>query len=438
MELFGSMQSALRRTLFWLLLSGTSAILTSCGGSSTPAQVGLPTPPAGGSVNSYVGGQANSPSEVSPWSVTIDHTKNVYSYTNPNSAGAATTTGSFAPLTGGFLVLLGSNGYQNGLALELPGEAVILRPGDTTAAPVFAVQQSSCFAIGGSQKFLFVYSPGLSGQGSVLTGAAEPEPFFGRIYASTSSDGNSWQFDNLTEFSSPLLYVAQGVPSDAGYPGYAAGYPGTCSASNGTASVTSSPMGSFTGGSAYPLPTQSVISPGGFFFTNQSYANVPSSANWNYPAISAWGLSEPPEPLTVGGFATANYVGFLTETTGNNSTYFTQLVGFGNAPIAGTTMTGGTFPNDDPTQLPIQEMSVTFGSQDALNNGVYYLAKLNIPYGGQFDSCASPAPGINGIPTCTYSAVATVSHLSAYAPYSIMVSAVDSSGNQKLLVLFHQ
>jgi hypothetical protein len=426
MEILRAIKRALRCNLGWVLTLGMSAMLTACGGGSKPPLAGLPEPVPAGQVNSYVGGQGNSPSEESTWSVTINHSNNSYSYTNPNSGSTVPTTGALSNPTGGFLILLDQNGYQNGLALEIPREAIILRPGDSTVAPVFAVQQASCFPIGGNVKFLFNFSPGLTGTN---------EAGFGRIYASTSTDGSAWEFNNQTEYVAPN----GSVPSDADFPGYPSGYSGDCSASNGAASVTSTPLAYFSNGSAtstYNIPTEYVISPAGYFFENQSYANVPAAVGWNYPAISAWGVSEPSAPLIIGSVATANYVGFLFEASVDSSTYRTRLVGFGNAPIAGTVMTGGTFPNEDPTQPVTVNMSVTFGTQDPLNKGLYYLAKLTIPYDGDQSNCATPVPNQNGTLTCTYDAVATVG-FSDYR-YTIILSAFDASGDQKTLVLFAQ
>jgi len=403
-------------------------MLTGCGGS-TPPQVGLPTQPGAAPVNSYVGGQGNSPSEALPWSVTIDRSKNVYSYSNPSSPSPVPVTGSVAALTGGSLVLLGPNGYQNGLAVEIPGDAIILRPGDTTTAPVFAVRQASCFTIGGNVKFLFVFSPGLT-----ITNQA----FFGRVYASTGSDATQWQFSNQTLYQAP----SGSLPSNAIVPGYPGDYPGTCTSSSGSAAVSSAPLANFGAGSqnssTYTLPTEYVISPGGFFFENQDYVNVPPALGWSYPAISAWGVSEPPAPLAVGATAQVSYVGFLFETTNGNKTYRTRLVGFGGSSVSGTVMTGGTFPNEDPTQPSTVNMSITFGTQDPLNNGVYYLAKLTTPDDGTAFtiSCLTYGVGQSGTPACTNNAVATVGY--SNGRYAIILSAIDTSGNQEMLVLFQQ
>jgi hypothetical protein len=383
----------------------------------------LPNLPPVGQVNSYLGKPGNSQADSSLWTVTFDRSKNVYSY-NPISASASPTTGSFAPLTSDFLILLGQDGYQDGLALELPGEAALLRPGDSTTPLIFAVQQASCFPIVGSVKFLYAFSPGLTSTG---------EAVYGRIYASTATDGSSWQFDNQTEYQEP---DGKDVPADADFPGYPSGFPGNCSASSGSATVASSPLTYFNNGATYTAPAEYAINPAGFFFENQNYANVPGNAGWTYPDISAWGMSEASVPISTGGVATTNYVGFLFEANVSSGAYRTRPVGFGNAPISGTTMVGGTFPNEDPTQLPSGDMSVTFGAQDPLNNGLYYFAKLTIPYDGGQASCASAVPNQLGILTCTYPAVAIASRPSGQ--YAVILSAFDANGDQKTLVLFQQ
>lgn len=428
-----SMKSSLPVGLPAALLLIALAAASGCGGSRTPT-IGLPGAPPAGDVNSYLGQPGDTPSDNALWSVTIDRSKNTYSY-GPTSGGTAATSGSMAILNNNFIILLGQNGYQNGLAVEVPGQAVILRPGGSTAPLIFAVQQTSCFTIGGNVKFLYALSPGISGPTS---------PFFGQIYAATSSDGTGWQFNNQTNYVSPYQFGTlenNDVPSDAEFPGYPAGYSATCNAAQGAAAVNATPLAYFNNGaSTFSVPTQFVISPSGIFFENQNYTNVPSTEGWQYPNISAWGVSEPPLPLQVVGVATASYAGFLFETNSNLTTFRTRLVGFGNAPISGTVMDGGTFPNEDPTQLPDINMSVTFGSQDPLNNGLYYLAKLTIPNDAPSTftgNCLSYGFSETGTSTCTNVGVAMVGE-QQNGVYTIIMSASDTSGNQETLVLFQQ
>jgi len=413
-----------------LLLLALTAV-TGCGGTKSQLTI-LPGPPPAAEVNSYVGQPGDSPSETSLWGVTIDRSKNVYSY-GPTSGGAA-TSGSIAILINNFIILLGPNGYQSGLAVEVPGQAIILRPGDSTAPLVFAVQQPSCFAIGGNVKFLYALSPGINGPSS---------PFFGQIYAATSSDGSGWQFNNQTNYVSPYQFAVlnnSNVPSAAEFPGYPADFPATCSAAQDAATVNATPLAYFNDdANTFSVPTQFVISPGGLFFENQSYVNVPLTEGWQYTNVSAWGVSESPLPLPVGGVATANYLGFLFESYPSSAMYRTRLVGFGNAPISGTVMNGGTFPSEDPTQAPNLDMSVTFNTQDPLNNGQYYLAKLTIPNDAPSTftgSCLSYGLSQTGNSTCTDDGVAMVGEQNGL--YTIIMSASDASGNQKTLVLFQQ
>jgi hypothetical protein len=411
------------------------AAASSCGGGTSAPPVGLPGAPPVVDVNSYVGQPGDSPTDNSLWSININRTANTYSY-GPTSGPA--TTGSTAILNNNFVVLLGANGYQSGLAVENPGQGIILRPGDSTAPLVFAVQQPSCFSIGGNVKFLYALSPGINGPTS---------PFFGEIYAATSSDG-SWQFNNQTNFVSPYQFSAQegsNVPSASEFPGYPGDFPATCAASNGAATVSATPLAYFNGGAdTFPVPTQFVISPGGLLFENQNYASVPVTEGLDYTNVSDWGVSEPDMPLVVGGFAAANYVGFLFESDPSSAIYRTRLVGFGNAPIAGTVMNGGTFPNEDPTQPVTVNMSVTFNTQDPLNNGVYYLAKLTIPNDAPSTftgSCLSYGVSTTGTSTCTNDGVAMVGQQNTPgvgAQYTIIMSASDANGDQKTLVLFQQ
>jgi hypothetical protein len=319
-----------------LLVSFSAALLlialgvaSGCGGKSQAPLVGLPGVPQAGEVNSYVGQPGDSPSNNALWGVTVDRTNNTYSY-GPTSGGTPATTGSIAVLNNNFIVLLGPNGYQNGLAVEVPGQAVILRPGDSTQPLVFAVQQPSCFDIGGNVKFLYALSPGISGPN---------DPFFGRIYAATSSGQGAWQFNNQTNYVSPYQFEVESnsnVPSAADFPGYPADFSATCNSAQQAATVSATPLAYFNdGATTFSVPTQFVISPGGIFFENQNYSNVPSSEGWQYQNISAWGLSESPTPVSVG-VAAASYAGFLFETNFSSGIFRTRLVGFGNAPISGT------------------------------------------------------------------------------------------------------
>ena len=422
MEMLRMIKKVLRCSFFLVSAFITAAMLTNCGGGGN-SLVGLPVPPVAGEANSYTGKPANSQSDNRLWNVNVDHSKNSYSY-NPLSGNTAPVAGNFAPLNGGFLVLLGQNGYQNGLALEIPGRVILLRPGDSSAALIFAVQQASCFNIGGNVKFLFTFSPGLVGTG---------EAVFGRIYASSNGNGSSWDFNNQLQYQRP---DGKNVPASADSPGYPTGFSGACKVTNGNASVTSAPLAYFSDGSSYSLPTEFVINPAGFFLENQDYANVISAKpSWSYPVISAWGVSEPSALLKTSSVATAAYAGFLFEASVSGA-HLTRPVGFGGVPVSGTVMAGGTFPSEDPTKTPNTNMSIDFGKQDPLNNGIYYLAKLTIPVIANWPCTGTAGIDLSGNPTCTYSALATVG--TPEGKYAVILSTLDDAGNQKILVLFQQ
>jgi len=159
-------------------------------------------------------------------------------------------------------------------------------------------------------------------------------------------------------------------------------------------------------GSSYSLPTEFVINPAGFFLENQDYANVISAKpSWSYPVISAWGVSEPSALLKTSSVATAAYAGFLFEASVSGA-HLTRPVGFGGVPVSGTVMAGGTFPSEDPTKTPNTNMSIDFGKQDPLNNGIYYLAKLTIPVIANWPCTGTAGIDLSGNPTCTYNALA--------------------------------
>jgi len=94
-------------------------MLTSCGGGGNTL-VGLPVPPVAGEANSYTGKPANSQSDNRLWNVSVDHSKNSYSY-NPLSGNTAPVAGNFAPLNGGFLVLWARITIRMGLHWRFPG-----------------------------------------------------------------------------------------------------------------------------------------------------------------------------------------------------------------------------------------------------------------------------------------------------------------------------
>jgi hypothetical protein len=363
--------------------------------------------PASG--NSYVGTQAASPSNTTGkmWSVNIDHIKTQFAY---SEGDAPTRSGAFVPMNG-YLLLLDQHGYETGFALEVQGRALLLRPGDSSTPLVFAVQQPDCFSIGGNVKFQYVMSPGNPTAGQAT---------FGRIYA--TRQGTRWDFSGQSKYQVP---DGKNIPTNAYIPSYPSSFSGTCGATADAASVNVSPT------PQYGIPTQFIVGPTGYFLETQNYTNDPSLSQ--YGDLSAWGIVEPSAPLSASKIASASYVGFLFES--NNGVYLTRPVGFGGLTTSGSVMTGGTFLNENPINPQGTEMTVSFGSQDPLNNGLYYLAKLTLPLPPNV-SCTSPGIDLNGNPTCTYTAVATVGN--PEGKYCIILTTYDGSSNQKILFLMQQ
>jgi hypothetical protein len=106
------------------------------------------------------------------------------------------------------------------------------------------------------------------------------------------------------------------------------------------------------------------------------------------------------------------YLGFMVTPF---ASIHTQPIGFGQIVAGtGTSLTGGTWPNDDLTQLQNADTVINFGTQDSQNNGLYPLATITYPdptyacstagtsYGAQ------PGYDANGFPICTFPAVAVL------------------------------
>ena len=166
---------------------GDSAFRRELRGSSkvsTPPQ-GLPALTVPGPSNSYLGteGPGNN------WQASIDHTSNSFSAADLTNSSAGTVLGPIVDQIG-FLGLAQTNlspPFQPyGFALEIPGRALLLRPGINTA-PLAALVPGSCLNIHGSVTFQFVTLPDQNWE----VGA---DAAYGSVQASAS--GNTWNFSN--------------------------------------------------------------------------------------------------------------------------------------------------------------------------------------------------------------------------------------------------
>jgi len=378
-----------------LLISVAAAMLAGCGSGGGEAYSGpepaLPaSPPAVTPTNLYLGTQ-------SPglWTITLDDQNNLFSYqpitypAKPNTPTTGTTKN-----VNGFLQLSLSNAQPAGYAVEMPSQGVILRPGDMSTFPIFAVQQTSCFPLDGKlrlQGLLTTAGPNdVSGSLSAL--GTNPS-----VVASTNSTGTSWQFiDAVNGYQQPTSFD------------------GTCAGKNGQA-VISVPITS-----ANSVPATFVVGQTGLTFTD--YSPI-------FATTSAIGFAQPASPLNVSTITGVNYRGFSI-LPGAGSTYTTQLLSFSPAASSSSLLVGGNFPNDDPNQTSNTNFTLSLGKQDPNNNGSFPNASITFPDPGQL--CAISGEGTvgvdaNGNPTCSQSATALVGSIGeSYAIY--LYSAHSASG----------
>ena len=120
---------------------------------------------------------------------------------------------------------------------------------------------------------------------------------------------------------------------------------------------------------------------------------VPSNALG--AGVGAIGLVQPSAPLDTGNLVGSQYLGFYYEPTTVAKPGVTQLASFGCAgpncpspPPAG--IIGGVFATDDPTKPAGQNITITLGTQDPNNNGLYRSATVT------FSGVVFPAVAIAG------------------------------------------
>ncbi|GGH17422.1 hypothetical protein GCM10011586_39920 [Silvibacterium dinghuense] len=358
--------------------------------------MGLPTPSAASASNTYSGGQSPG-----AWTFIVNHTSNTYTY-RPITYSTASTSGTFQSAHG--FLQLGADSSA-GYAVEVPGRAAILRPGDSTTPPIFAVPQTQCYAITGRVRFQYIGMQ--AGTFSNSFGGSAPTLGYGSVVASTDTTGKSWQFQSLQG----NIVIGPGS------------FNGSCATSNDQATI------SFTGQQSIlnllwtpnqvEAPTAGTqsniwIGPSGFFASDQSdpTASSPTGA-------SVAGIIEPTSALTTSSVTTQQYAGFFYQSAtalGYNGTSptitITSPIAFGQTASSGTSMTGGIYPNDDVSQTPEANIVLTLGAQDATYNGLYSSATLTVLDPNQ--NCANYTGGgstattslnAQGYVTCTFPAI---------------------------------
>ncbi|HXW91666.1 MAG TPA: hypothetical protein VEK33_14040 [Terriglobales bacterium] len=397
---------SVRHWLAFLLVLVWELGCSSSSSQPAPALAGLPTLSPAGESNSYWGTQGSS----NTWQILINHNTNVFTAADLSNPAGGTIAGFFSILNPtDFLDLAQSNVsppfQQFGYALEIPGRALLLRPGDNLT-PLAALVPGSCLSINGTVTFQFVTLP-------QATWAVATDPAYGSLQATTS--GNTWNFSSVAQsrlVSSPPTTIT--LPA------------GTCGAqaNSSVVAIASSP------------PASIAVGPSGFFVAEQLVPLESSAAH-----LGAIGVIQPSSALNPGSVVGGNYFGFIYEpavvASPSTCTSFclapTQLVQFANTTCpSGTTppptgMCGGTFQNDAANALN-NDLLLNLGSEDPTESGLYKTASLQIP-----DPLGVCSPTL----TCTLPAVAVVGN--PEGSFSIFLIAQDTVNDSPLVVsLFQQ
>jgi hypothetical protein len=372
-------------------------------------------------------------------------------YPGPATGGAIQNAGGFSALG------------SSGLAYEVLGRVAILRPGDNTASPVFAVPQTQCYAITGKVRFQYIAMfPGGAVTGPPDTTYTAPLLGYGAVVASTDSTGKTWYFEDLQGGAWPSPSAPSGNPP-ANIVAGPASFTGTCSTGGGNAAISFSgtsnlnnfwaPVQLFT-----PIPPAARstiwIGPSGFFAADQSdpTQSAPTGA-------SVAGIAEPSTPLSTPSVTAGQFLGLLYQAgnspqnyggTGSASSAFTAAVGFGQVvPGGGSTLTGGFFPNGGISGTPNSDIQIDLGQQDITLNGLYPAASVTVldpaqncanfiyfSLSGVVTSGTSP----QGYATCTFPAVAVAGRLEG--KYAVFVNsynwAAQYGGVPMQIYLFQQ
>lgn len=423
--------------LIGVLAVGAVGGLAGCGGASTKAATpGLPAPPATATFNTYVGtqgAQANQPSvtqfgaQGGLLNASLDDTSNNFAWSNWTFGGAAfggtvsasgayldfTTTNN--PIVQGVPVLNANPAY----GLEIPGRALLLRPGDYTAPPTLLVPVSTaavpaCQVIGSYETFQFVTLPDPFNSivETPIFSANASGPAYGVV--SAKSNGSSFSFINYNRF-----YLDGASTKPLGL------QPGLCAKTGAGTGVAIPPDVKNN------IPGTTIeVGPSGIFLIDQTQtqpAGVGLPANGPSASI---GVVQPSSALSVSSIIAATYAGFkfepILEPGGNlpsngDGCPITELVGFGATAGTGTSLVGGTYGSypayacttypipgftEDPTATPLSDTTITLGAQS--NNGLFQNASVTEP--DPNGVCLANGTGTvgvdaNGNPTCTFPAV---------------------------------
>ena len=369
------------------LLAYLVLLASGCGGGpGTSTQTGLAAPPAPSEINSYIGTTGHI------WSTKINRTASQVNGEDTTHYGdqlGGAIVGNFKSLAGYLDITLTTapaefTGQTAGFALEMPGQAALIRYGDITYPLIPLAPTNGCTAVGGTVTYNYITVPGVTSPPSWLP---DTDSTYGTFQVAT--DGSNWNFSNVTQFTltgTPPMNPGTGLP--AGFCGIGANGYAVTAASNATDP---------------PVATVSMgFGPTGFFLEdNGSSQGLPAGvipSNALGAGVGAIGGIQPTSSLNTQSVVGLQYLGFYYEPgIRGQEPAVTQLASFGCAgsncptPPSSTAIIGGVFPNtggvDDPTQPAAQNVTIDFGTQDPHNNGLYPSATITVS-GIQFPAAA--------------------------------------------------
>ncbi|MBB5055585.1 hypothetical protein HDF16_000254 [Granulicella aggregans] len=409
----------------WIALAVTSGFL-GCGTGAPDNSANLsPLPPVitPASTTTYAG--VDNPGY---YSVILDDVQKQFSY-QAITFPAAAQAGYFNE-TDGVMNFGNTSGAQRGLAVEQPGSAGVLRPGDVTAFPVPLVAQSDCFAIIGRLRYIYLTMGPHAASGTADESSLTPA--YGTFTTSTSTDGKSWTFGDNHGYQIPY-YGAGSAQTENGTDPLT--YAATCASSNGVGTIAANPSAVFVTPQDSPASNPTFhFNPNGLFVEDRSPTQAPAmTRSALYGEI---GMAVPNFPISTTDLATGTYRGLVYEFDPSSDSR-THAVSFTPPTDKSSTLAGGMYANDNLTQTPATTYTITLGTQDAALNGLFTSAQLSVldPNGvcPRVAQDAGTAPFIkagfnpSGSPVCLSRGVAIASKIAG--KYVIYFSSYDASNS---------
>ena len=364
------------------LLACLLLFASGCGGSgdtSNNTQQGLAPAPPASQINSYIGTTGDI------WSTKLNRTSNQVNGEDTTLHGiqlAGAIIGSVSTVSKYLDLKLTTvpnqlTGQTIGFALELPGQAALIRYGDLFHSLIPLAPANGCTAIGGTVTYNYITIPGASSPPSWLPNS---DSTYGTFQVETKA--SNWTFSNITQFT---LTGASPTNPGTGLPAGFCGIGTDGYAVTAASSATSPPVATVTMG----------FGPTGFFLEDNGSAQatpvgvVPSNALG--AGIGAIGGVQPSNPLNTQSVVGMQYLGFYYEPGIHGGGAVAQLASFGCSgskcptPPSPTAIVGGVFPNtggtspvDEPGQPAAQNVTIDLGTQDPNNNGLYPSATITV------------------------------------------------------------